>query len=268
MRIHVNLPLAGSSSSTTASSTTASSSTVRSLAPPPLTALTPQGELILIELQGSLEIENQNPRGGQVLGTISFEPTRPDRPVLMISHHRLEGKFVNLVRPLAVLEKKVRADKQVLADVGNASRRRSREEVEAIGVVGTVKRAKRPVEDVGGAGRSSSPPISPKRARDALDFSSSPPRQTPVKSRPLAKASGLTDIDENAEQRGGAQEANQGKEDEEEEEEEEDDQGEEPQTAVYYDVVNVIKRKILFSKRPEPIVRLDTSPTAVRTAKS
>ncbi|CDU26349.1 uncharacterized protein SPSC_06543 [Sporisorium scitamineum] len=231
MRIHVNLPTASSSSSSSSRST---SSALLSQAPAPLTALTPQGELILIELQGSLEIENQSSHGGQTLGTISFEPTRPDRPVLMISHHRLEGKFVNLVRPLAVLEKKVREKQSaVLVDVANG--------------VGTIRREKRPVEEGG-----SSPPVSPKRARDALDFSSSPPRQTPVKARPLAKASELTVVDENAEKEDGVNE----------------DEEEEPQTAVYYDVVNVIKRKILFSKRPEPIVRPDTSPTAVRTTKS
>ncbi len=43
---------------------------------------------------------------------------------------------------------------------------------------------------------------------------------------------------------------------------------EESQTAIYYDVVSIIKRKILFSKRPEPIVRLDTSPIATRTSKT
>ncbi|SJX63167.1 uncharacterized protein SRS1_13991 [Sporisorium reilianum f. sp. reilianum] len=231
MRIHVNLPSAGTSSSPATHANAASTSTLQA-APAPLTALTPHGELLLIELQGSLEIEHQSPAGGQTLGTISFDPLRPDRPVLMISHHRLEGKFVNLVRPLAVLEKKVRAH-SVLVEVGNE--------------VGAVRRSKRPVE---------SGETLPKRARDAVDFSSSPPSMTPVKARPLAKASGLTDIVENAAQQGSAK---QGKE------EEDDDDAEEPQTAVYYDVVSVIKRKILFSKRPEPIVRLDTSPTAVRT---
>lgn len=236
MRIHLNLPSASPSSSSTP--TDASSSTLRSAAPAPLTALTPNGELILIELQGALEIENQSPSGGQQLGTISFEPTRPDRPVLMISHHRLEGKFVNLVKPLAVLEKKVRPS-SVLMEVGNGKRR-------AEDGVLSVKKAKRAGtgEEVGYGGRSSSPPVSPRRSREALDFSSSPPRQTPIKSR-AARGTELRDIDEIREAR-------------EEADEEEEEEGEEPQTAVYYDVVNVIKRKILFSKRPEPIVRLDT----------
>lgn len=175
----------------------------------------------------------------------------------MISHHRLEGKFVNLVRPLAVLEKKVRPDK-VLSDVAN--KRRS-EAGEGEGeIVGSVKRAKR------GEERGSSPAVEGRRARDALDFSSSPPRPI-AKARVGMKSDRLVDIDENGAPiqeteaaQGGAQGENR---DEKVEEEEEDE--EEPQTAVYYDVVSVIKRKILFSKRPEPIVRLDSSSITAST---
>ncbi|KAJ9479397.1 hypothetical protein PHBOTO_002890 [Pseudozyma hubeiensis] len=243
MRIHVNLPVAGPSN-------LGASSATLSQAPTPLTALSPSGELLLIELQGSLEIENSSPTGNQILGTISFDPTRQDRPVLMISHHRLEGKFVNLVKPLAVLEKKVREDK-VLSDVVNGKRQGGEP-------VGNVKRAKR---DVAGE-RGSSPPAEA-RAKDALDFSSSPPRQTPFKSKMVRHVSGLEGIDENAPEQGDSPEQN-GKESGQTEEIDGDEEEEEAQTAVYYDVVSVIKRKILFSKRPEPIVRLDTSPTAVR----
>lgn len=224
MRIHVNLP-----QPSFRSSSSASTSSLLSQAPSPLTALTPSGELILIELQGSLEIEHQRPSGGQVLGTLTFDPLRPDRPVLMVSHHRLEGKFVSLVRPLAVLEKKVRPDKAaregVLMDVVNETGKRGIDER-----VGTVKKARRDEQDE---------PVTPRKpTRDSLDFSSSPPQPTPAKSK-VGHTSELDTV-------------------------EEEDDVEEAQTAVYYDVVNVIRRKILFSKRPEPIVKLDTSPT--RTA--
>ncbi|SPO24458.1 uncharacterized protein UTRI_03726 [Ustilago trichophora] len=261
MRIHLNLPTASGSGST--STDASSTSNLLSTAPAPLTALTPHGELILIELQGSLEIENQSSFGGQILGTVSFDSTRPDRPVLMISHHRLEGKFVNLVRPLAVLEKKVRGgsggkNRSVLVDVKNGEKRRT--QADGIGEkVGSVRKARK-VEEANSIGRegarSSSPPMimSPKRNRDAMDFSSSPPHATPIKPRPVARATALNGIDENG--------ASTNQAAEEEEEEEELGDGEEPQTAVYYDVVNVIKRKILFSKRPEPIVRLDTTSSA------
>ncbi|GAC97511.1 hypothetical protein PHSY_005097 [Pseudozyma hubeiensis SY62] len=223
---------------------------LRKSAPTPLTALSPSGELLLIELQGSLEIENSSPTGNQILGTISFDPTRQDRPVLMISHHRLEGKFVNLVKPLAVLEKRVREDK-VLSDVANGKRQGGE-------AVGNVKRAKKEVSGT----RGSSPPVET-RAKDALDFSSSPPRQTPIKSKMVRHVSGLDGIDENVPGPGNSSEQN-GRKSDRTGEDDEDEEEEEAQTAVYYDVVSVIKRKILFSKRPEPIVRLDTSPTAVR----
>ncbi|SPO23756.1 uncharacterized protein UTRI_03726_B [Ustilago trichophora] len=253
MRIHLNLPTASTSGSS-------STSNLLSAAPAPLTALTPHGELILIELQGSLEIENQSSSGGQILGTISFEPTRPDRPVLMISHHRLEGKFVNLVRPLAVLEKKVRGGgskaESVLMDVKNGEKRRAQvdEMAEKVGSVRKARRVEEPDSIEGKGARNSSPPLilSPRRNRDAMDFSSSPPHATPIKARPVARASALDGIDEND----NAATTTTAAEEEVVVGEEEED---EPQTAVYYDVVNVIKRKILFSKRPEPIVRLDTT---------
>ncbi len=89
----------------------------------------------------------------------------------MISHHRLEGKFVSLVRPLAVLEKKVRADKRVLADMGNED------------MVGMVKRARR------------EEPVTPRKGKRELDFSSSPPQMTPVKPRPVKTT--LKSVDEN-----------------------------------------------------------------------
>ena len=109
----------------------------------------------------------------------------------MISHHRLEGKFVNLVRPLAVLEKKVRPDRQdrdagtgILVDVVNG-KRRNLEDAEPVGMV---KRAKQADGEEDAIARSSSPPPGPK-ARDALDFSSSPPRQTPIKPRTVSWSS-------------------------------------------------------------------------------
>lgn len=244
MRIHLNLP--GSSREASSSASTLSS-TLLPAVPAPLTALSPNGELILIELQGELEIENQSPLGGQSLGTINFDPTRPERPILNISHHRLEGKFVNLVKPLAVLEKKVRSQPGILEESKDVNGKRVAEEMARV----PVKRAKQ-AEGIEASTRSSSPPVpptTPRRAREAMDFSSSPPRQTPIK--PSAKAvSALKAVNENDSGSGIPDELDI-----------EEDGEEEPQTAVYYDVVSVIKRKILFSKRPEPIVRLTSTNT-------
>lgn len=229
MRIHLNLPVASS---------LPSSSTALLNAPSQLTSLTPNGELLLIELQGSLEIENQAKDGHQVLGTITFEEGREDRPVLMVSHHRLEGKFVNLVKPLAVLEKKTRKDQRVLAEqdlnetptkIGKRSA-----QVDAEGSTTPRNRTKRAKQgnDLPVSSPTTATPI--RRKKDAMDFSSSPPyRSSPPREQDLERTETASNDND-----------------------EDDELQDEAQTAVYYDVVNIIKRKILFSKRPEPIVKL------------
>lgn len=99
--------------------------TKRAVAPGPITTLTPGGDTVLIELQGSLEIDDV-PTDGAVLGQLTFEtgrevrprphPSSPsatnplprshaqEKPTLTVSHHRLEGRIVPLHRPLAVLQ--------------------------------------------------------------------------------------------------------------------------------------------------------------------
>lgn len=79
--------------------------------PPPLLALSPQGELVLIELQGSLEMDA--PSDGvatpTVIGELHWGAGSEVKPTLMLSHHLLEGKLTSLSKPLAVLEKRQRA---------------------------------------------------------------------------------------------------------------------------------------------------------------
>lgn len=107
MRIHLNLapPHRGAHDKGAGSSS--------SSAPAPLLALSPEGELVLIELQGSLEMENVNAASGdegegQTIGELIWGSRAEDKPTLLLSHHRLEGKLVNLAKPLAVLEKRQR----------------------------------------------------------------------------------------------------------------------------------------------------------------
>ncbi|WFD30328.1 hypothetical protein MSPP1_001346 [Malassezia sp. CBS 17886] len=86
--------------------------------PAPLARLGPHGDLVLIELQGALEMDHVDPHGGQTIGTLHFPPGGEDTPVLQISHHRLEGTLVKLAKPLAVLEKRVQAaEMQDVADL-------------------------------------------------------------------------------------------------------------------------------------------------------
>ncbi|SCV73329.1 BQ2448_7255 [Microbotryum intermedium] len=64
-------------------------------------------EPFLIELQGALELPNTGQEGsmrqlaGAHVGKIDFD--EPHKPILRISHHRLEGKLVTLTEPYAIL---------------------------------------------------------------------------------------------------------------------------------------------------------------------
>ena len=92
---------------------------------PPQLASLGSGELVLIELQGSLEV--QGPTDSQFVGTLEIDPKTvcvilatvmgprmltkvcaaiQNKPALVIGPHFLEGKIVSLPTPLAVMEKK------------------------------------------------------------------------------------------------------------------------------------------------------------------
>ncbi|KAG9050195.1 hypothetical protein FS837_007093 [Tulasnella sp. UAMH 9824] len=71
---------------------------------PPQLARLGSDEVVLIELQGFLELEGEANEGEEVVvGTLSMD--NPDRPTLTIGHHLLEGKIANLAKPLAVLSR-------------------------------------------------------------------------------------------------------------------------------------------------------------------
>ncbi|KAI0640642.1 Ctf8-domain-containing protein [Trametes meyenii] len=59
-------------------------------------------ELVLIELQGALEVEGS--KDSQLVGKLRVDP-ETKKPTLLIGHHLLEGKLVNLPKPLAVLHR-------------------------------------------------------------------------------------------------------------------------------------------------------------------
>ncbi|KAI1790664.1 Ctf8-domain-containing protein [Ganoderma leucocontextum] len=59
-------------------------------------------ELVLIELQGALEVEGN--KDGQLVGELEVD-SATKKPTLKIGYHRLEGKLVNLNKPLAVLHR-------------------------------------------------------------------------------------------------------------------------------------------------------------------
>ncbi|KAI0077062.1 hypothetical protein K474DRAFT_1621797 [Panus rudis PR-1116 ss-1] len=57
-------------------------------------------EIVLIELQGSLEVEGDH--NGQTVGKLTVDPATK-KATLFIGYHLLEGKLVNLSKPLAVM---------------------------------------------------------------------------------------------------------------------------------------------------------------------
>ncbi|KAM5537807.1 hypothetical protein V8D89_008575 [Ganoderma adspersum] len=59
-------------------------------------------ELVLIELQGALEVEGN--KDGQLVGKLEVD-SATKKSTLMIGYHKLEGKLVNLNKPLAVLHR-------------------------------------------------------------------------------------------------------------------------------------------------------------------
>lgn len=58
--------------------------------PPPLARLSPSGELVLVELQGSLEMDGLDEAGGQTIGVLRFPQ---GREVGRGGQHRISQSF-------------------------------------------------------------------------------------------------------------------------------------------------------------------------------
>ncbi|KAL6301356.1 Ctf8-domain-containing protein [Sparassis latifolia] len=67
---------------------------------PPQLAQFGTDEVVLIELQGALDVEGD--RQGETVGTLRIDDVT--KTTLLIGHHLLEGKLVNLPKPIAVLQ--------------------------------------------------------------------------------------------------------------------------------------------------------------------
>jgi len=63
-------------------------------------------EVVLVELQGSLDVECNDPseRNGKLIGKLRIDNST-NKPTLIIGHHLLEGKISILPKPLAVLHR-------------------------------------------------------------------------------------------------------------------------------------------------------------------
>ncbi|TFK28148.1 hypothetical protein FA15DRAFT_89262 [Coprinopsis marcescibilis] len=63
-------------------------------------------EVVLIELQGALDVEAKHPseRNGKLVGKLTIDEAM-SKPLLRIGHHLLEGKIATINKPLAVMHR-------------------------------------------------------------------------------------------------------------------------------------------------------------------
>ncbi|WVQ79742.1 hypothetical protein IAT38_001842 [Cryptococcus sp. DSM 104549] len=245
---------------------------------PPGPLLQLGGDLVLVELQGQLSWEGDKENG--VIGVIGLD--RPDKPTLHLGpHHLLHGKFTNLQKPYAIIRRVVgdastssntasaeAGDKgkgvAVQGDASEEEEESSDEEEEELfpKEAGGEER-----EDRDGGMRSSSPfSYAPSTPKDySSDIASSPP---PSFSGPGGGKRPREEDDEDADEfaeDGGVEERRKRKRAEEEEKRKKKEKRErwrrrqreerkEKERARHYAVVGVVRRKVVFTLRPEPLV--------------
>ncbi|KAJ7745660.1 Ctf8-domain-containing protein [Mycena metata] len=144
MIISINFPTSSASSSTPKL--------------PPALAKISHDELVLIELQGALEVEctHDGERDGRLVGRLCIDEAGK-KPTLMIGHHLLEGKVAQLPKPLAILQRvpNVDADAMDCDDPEDSGSQRAETSGTAVSwdAIAVIKRkivfAKRPMPIVG-----------------------------------------------------------------------------------------------------------------------
>ncbi|EKM78635.1 hypothetical protein AGABI1DRAFT_74994 [Agaricus bisporus var. burnettii JB137-S8] len=72
---------------------------------PPILAKISNDEVVLIELQGKLEVPQSSNKNGQLVGELKLDETDSRKATLMIGHNLLEGTIVQLSKPLAILHR-------------------------------------------------------------------------------------------------------------------------------------------------------------------
>ncbi|KAJ2924645.1 hypothetical protein H1R20_g12443, partial [Candolleomyces eurysporus] len=73
---------------------------------PPTLAKISHDEIVLIELQGALDVGDAHPseRNGKFVGKLSIDDGLK-KPTLLIGHHLLEGKIAPIPKPLAIMHR-------------------------------------------------------------------------------------------------------------------------------------------------------------------
>ncbi|KAI0655350.1 Ctf8-domain-containing protein [Cubamyces menziesii] len=119
-------------------------------------------ELVLIELQGALDVEGN--KDGQLVGKLRIDPATK-KPTLLIGHHLLEGKLVTLPKPLGVLHRREPGQMEPSASMDVDDREQSSNgSATSWDIVAVVKRkmvfSKRPMPIVGKPASSTGAPLS------------------------------------------------------------------------------------------------------------
>ncbi|WOO83213.1 uncharacterized protein LOC62_05G006736 [Vanrija pseudolonga] len=211
------------------------------------------GELVVVELQGELAWEGE--RAGGVVGVLGFD--RPDHPTLHVgAHHLLHGKIATLPKPYAVIRRVVGTSTGGAAIEGDAADEESDEEREARRKE-TPKKAK-----LDGEEDEDEPPL----FADAFTTPSKAPMALPSSS-PFVPSSAPRDYSSDLSSPVTARDAwgfpiTPGDDDDDEDEEEEQLRAERrrkrrresKERTRHYEVVGVVRKKVVFALRPEPLV--------------
>ncbi|ORY35730.1 hypothetical protein BCR39DRAFT_511764 [Naematelia encephala] len=240
------------------------------------------GDLVILELQGELSYEGDD-RSGGVVGVIGLD--RPDHPTLHLGpHHLLHGKISVLPKPYAVIRRAV-GDPNALISIGGTALEGDAEEEEEEDEEGekdrnisssTGKKKRKRVETGNTKDKEEQqdedededegPLFAPNP--DIFDIPTTPQNQRhPNSSSPILPPSSIKDY---SSELGYSSPARIDQEDEDEDEEKEEQKDEENRKRArrkerkqaqdgkertrHYEVVGIVRKKVVFALRPEPIV--------------
>ncbi|WWC90547.1 uncharacterized protein L201_005483 [Kwoniella dendrophila CBS 6074] len=246
------------------------------------------GDLVLVELQGELSYEGEKSDG--VVGLIGLD--RPDKPTLHLGqHHLLHGKFVNLQKPYAVIRKSIGTgdseteqkdgESKLEGNLINEENEDEEEESESSSSseeedlfekkedpITPQKRRKSQDLSSSPIGYGNNEPLTPIDYSSELEFDPSSPPQSEFSS-PISNNKDKVEEEEEEEERPNKRIRNtthlEGKnkkynekinkrEKRKKEKQKRIEKGLEKQRIRSYQVVGIVKRKLVFALRPEPLV--------------
>ncbi|BEJ10730.1 hypothetical protein CspHIS471_0101520 [Cutaneotrichosporon sp. HIS471] len=229
------------------------------------------GELVVIELQGELSWEGE--QAGGVVGVLGLD--RPDRPTLHIgSHHLLHGKIAKLPKPYAVIRRAEDPAGGALegdaedeeSDADNEEERSPKRPAGGREILSPLAKKRRIDED-----DDDEPPLFPEQNTPQRPILPLPP-SSPISFHPSSAHDYSSDLASSPVVGFGILPPSEFDEDEAEEERERRREEERaarekeerhrarrraarPERVRHYEVVGVVRKKIVFALRPEPLVQ-------------